>query len=194
MVLRNILPGSPAEKAGLKPGDILIAFNGKPIQGPRALVRQLASTAVGAKVEIKVLRDQKEQLISVTLEEQPTGFKPGAPQPSQIPPALPAPQLQQPLSPTQAHPLVGVSVSVIPADVRANYPENVQGVWVKSIEKATPSASVLQPGDVIEQINGQAVEDVSKFAQITASLKQGSAVILSIARGKVRFFAVVQAR
>ena len=194
VVLRNILPGSPAEKAGLKPGDILIAFNGKPIQGPRALVRQLASTAVGAKVEIKVLRDQKEQLISVTLEEQPTGFKPGAPQPSQIPPALPAPQLQQPLSPTQAHPLVGVSVSVIPADVRANYPENVQGVWVKSIEKATPSASVLQPGDVIEQINGQAVEDVSKFAQITASLKQGSAVILSIARGKVRFFAVVQAR
>jgi len=191
VVLRNILPGSPAEKAGLKPGDILIAFNGKPIQGPRGLVRQLAATAVGAKVEIKVFRDQKEQLITVTLEEQPVGFKPGAPQPS---PSTPPPQPQQPTPPTQGNPLTGISIGAIPPDQRANYPENVQGVFVKTLIPATPAASVLQPGDVIEQINGQAVEDAAKFAQITASLKPGSAVILSIARGKVRFFVVVQAR
>ncbi|MEI6560976.1 MAG: trypsin-like peptidase domain-containing protein [Verrucomicrobiota bacterium] len=80
VVVRSITPGSPAQKAGLQPGDVLVAINGKPIQGARDLVRQIASAAVGSKVEIKVIRDKQEQTLTVTIEEQPAGFKIGPPQ------------------------------------------------------------------------------------------------------------------
>ena len=53
VVVRSITPGSPAQKAGLQPGDILVAINGQPIKGARDLVRQIASAAVGSKVEIQ---------------------------------------------------------------------------------------------------------------------------------------------
>ena len=189
VVIRSILPGSPAEKSGLKPGDILTAFNGRPITGARDLVRQLAAATTGSKAEIRIIRAGKEQTLAVTLEEQPAGFKMGPPQP-QPSPSLPAPQ---PTLPAPGNPLAGISVGEIPADQKSNYPENVRGVLVMAISQEAVAAKTLQPGDVIEQINGQPVENPERFAQITSGLKPGTPVVISIARGKLRAFAVVRA-
>lgn len=187
VVVRDVTPGSPAEKAGIKAGDILVEFNGKAISAGPDLVRQISSVPVGATAKIKVIRDTKELALSVTIEEQPAGFKIGPPRQQQ-----PSPQQPNPVMPSS--PLAGISVGNIPQDRLADYPENVQGVLVTKVDPQAAAANTLQPGDVIEQINGQSVASPGEFLQLAASLKPGKNVVLSIARGKTRSFVVISAR
>jgi putative serine protease PepD len=64
---RGILPGSPAEKAGLRGGDIVIALDGKPISGPEELIVSVRSKNVGDVVTITYKRNGVERTVSVTL-------------------------------------------------------------------------------------------------------------------------------
>ena len=195
VVVRSVTPGSPAEKAGLIPGDVVVAFNGKPIQSARDLVRQVASASVGSRTPIQIIRNQKAQTLTVTIEEQPAGFKIGPPQqvPQPLPQQIPQ-QTPQPGAILPNNPLSGLSVATIPPDQRANYPENVQGVLVTAVDPQAPAVSVLQPGDVIEQVNAQPVATPAEFLQAASALRPGRDVVLSIARGKTRSFVVVSAR
>jgi serine protease Do len=184
-LVQGITQGSPAEKGGLKPGDVLIAFNGKAIKGPRDLVRQINSATVGGKVELKLIRDRKELTLTVVIEEKPVDLNLGATQ-------QPAPS-QQPATPQPSgNPLSGVTVSLIPQELLANYPENVQGVLVTALAPQSPASLALQPGDVVEQINGQPVATLEEFQRLASTLGPGKNAVLSIARGKVRLFVVVR--
>ncbi|MDD5349685.1 MAG: trypsin-like peptidase domain-containing protein [Chthoniobacteraceae bacterium] len=187
-VVQLVYAGSPAQKAGVQPGDILLAFNGKPIKDPRDLTRQVAAVSVGSTVEIKGLRAGKEQAFRVTLENRPATLQPNAGTPAPQP--SPVPSAPGRLAP--GNPLAGVSVTEIPAGQRAAYPGNVQGVYVAAVDGQTAAARVLQPGDVIEQINGQPVPTPEAFRQLAAGIPPGKAVLLSLARGKIRSFAVIQ--
>lgn len=194
-VVQLVYAGSPAQKAGLASGDILLALNGKPIKDARDLMRQVAALAAGSTVEIKGLRAGKEQTFRVTLENRPASIQPHA-----VPPASPAPQPTVSATPgasgqaVPANPLAGVSVSDIPDERRAGYPGNVQGVYVTAVDGQAAAARVLQAGDVIEQVNGQPAPTPDAFRQLAAALPAGKAVLLSIARGKTRSFAVLQVR
>jgi putative serine protease PepD len=64
---RGILPGSPAEKAGLRSGDIVIALDGKPISGPEELIVGVRSKNVGDVVTVTYKRNGVEKTVSVTL-------------------------------------------------------------------------------------------------------------------------------
>ena len=196
-VIREITPGSPAQKAGLQPGDVLIGFNGKAIKDSRDLVRQVSAAQVGSKVELKIIRNQKEQTVALTLEEQPAGFKIGTPQAPQTPPQAPLTPKPQPKTPPSGaipagNPLAGVTVEMIPPERLPQYPGNVRGVMVAAIDATAPGASVLRPGDVIEQVNGQPVTDLAEFQKLASNLPPGRAALLSIARGKLRSFVVIQ--
>ena len=68
-LVAEVNPGSPAEKAGIKRGDIIIEFNGHPIQEMNDLPRLVADTAPGTKASVKVLRDGKEKTFNVTVSE-----------------------------------------------------------------------------------------------------------------------------
>ena len=193
VLVRSITPGSPAQKGGLQPGDILVAINGKPIKGARDLVRQIASASVGSKVEIKTLRDKQEQIIPITIEEQPAGFKIGPP--PQQPQPTPQPQPpQQPGAVVPVNPLAGITVANIPQEHLPDYPDNVQGVWVTKVDPKAPAANVLQSGDVIEQINGQPVVSPGDFGKVAEALQPSRPVLLGIARGKVRSFVIIQSQ
>jgi serine protease Do len=63
--------GSPAEKAGLKEGDVITLFGGKPVQGVEDLITRIMQTPPGTKVDVKLLRGGKEQALSVTVAERP---------------------------------------------------------------------------------------------------------------------------
>jgi putative serine protease PepD len=64
---RGILPGSPAEKAGLRSGDLVIALDGKPINGPEELIVTVRSKNVGDVIRLTYVRDGKEKTVSLTL-------------------------------------------------------------------------------------------------------------------------------
>ncbi|MCC6547805.1 PDZ domain-containing protein [Candidatus Sumerlaeota bacterium] len=69
--IKGVTPNSAAEEAGLKEGDLVIGLNGKEILTSDDLSSRIAKMAVGDKVELKILRDEKEQTISATLKARP---------------------------------------------------------------------------------------------------------------------------
>src|SRR5205807_249797 len=72
VVVSDIVPKSPAEKAGLKAGDVITEFNGKPVQDSRHLKLQVSQTAPGTTVPLKVLRDGKSRTFDVAVKELPS--------------------------------------------------------------------------------------------------------------------------
>ena len=189
----NISPGSPAEKAGLKPGDIVTAFNGKPVKSIRDLFRDVSETAVNSRVEIRFLRDKKPQTVTATIAEQPAGFTAGGATPPGTIPQTPTPPPTPGTLPA-GNPLAGIEVAPIPAERRAEFPPNTRGVMVTEVDPAAPAANSLQPGDVIEEIVRQPVENPADFARIARSLQTGQRAMLSICRGKMRAFVVVPSK
>jgi len=71
----QVLPGSPARKAGLKERDIIRKVNGKPVRGPEEFRKMISARKAGEKVKLQVLRRGKELSVTVTLGERPPEFK-----------------------------------------------------------------------------------------------------------------------
>ena len=70
VLVEAVGPDSPAEKGGIRHGDIIVEFNGKPVQGTSDLMFTVAETAVGASVKIKVVRNRKVKELNVKLEKR----------------------------------------------------------------------------------------------------------------------------
>jgi serine protease Do len=82
-MIAEVTPGSPGERAGLKPGDIVTEFDGKSVTDSRHLQLMVAEKPPGSQVKMKILRDGKEQTITVQLGELPTEIASHATQPSE---------------------------------------------------------------------------------------------------------------
>src|SRR5262249_3190471 len=74
ILISKVTEGTPAARAGLKDGDVLTAIGGKPAKDPRDLQQTVAELPLGKAVDLTILRDGKEQTVSVTIEEQPKNF------------------------------------------------------------------------------------------------------------------------
>src|SRR5262245_37144682 len=74
VLVTNVEANSPAEKAGIRSNDIILQFNKQDVAGVLQLTRMVRETPVGRNVEVKVLRDNREQAFQVTTEQAPSGF------------------------------------------------------------------------------------------------------------------------
>ena len=194
----RVTTGSPAEKAAIQPGDIIQKFNHKPVNDFQDLRRSVAEVDADTTVPIELLRNGKKLSVNAQIAERP----PGA-QLSQMPP-LQTPSLRPGLRSPGMHPapgadadsLQGVQVAdLVPALTRSmNLPRDVQGVIVSEVEPGTPAAEKLQPGDVIEQIDQQAVASVADFGKLVRALPQGLPVVLSVLRERTRTLVVLTDR
>ncbi len=192
-LVADVLPGSPAERAGLKPGDVIRSFNGQAIDDPMALRARLAATGVGAKVQLGLIREGKETTVAAEIAEAPSDFAIG---PQTAPPA-PQPSLRTPdaapsaPSASPANVLAGVQVGAIPPTVRDALPENVRGVLVTQLQPDSPAAEKLLVGDVIEEFNNRPIRSVEDFDRYVQALGPQDRAVLYIARGRSRSFVVV---
>lgn len=189
-LLEKVLPGSPAEEAGLQPGDVITKFDGRDIRDFNDLRKRVADAKIGGKIELEVVRDGRPQTFPVTIVEM---RRPGAGMPLPAPPqgnVVPQP-LPSPAASDNA--LSGVEVrEITPALVRRHrLPENIQGVIVQSVFPGSPAEGVLQPGDAIEQVGGTPVVSVQDYLRAAASVPPEERVILLLSRGRVRSFEVV---
>ncbi len=156
--------GSPAEKAGLKAGDVVIAVNGQPIKDARALAEKISAASPGDKVQLTVLRDGQNQTLNVTLAQMPeqqAGTE-GEQQQQQEQPA------------TEPH----LGLSLAPAkDVRGSGGE---GVVVLNVDPSGPAAQDgVQSGDVILAAGGKPVQTPADVRQaINENRSQGRHSIL----------------
>lgn len=220
VVVAEVTPNSPAQKAGVKSGDVIVKFNGREIADPQELRNRVAEVDVGNKAEIVVRRGNQDSTLTAEITERPADFAATRQQqlPQQMQPNIPAPpQPMRPPSSSQpqnpgngnggsnsivpapnrggatavGNVLSGVQVGEIPPDHEDDLPPNVHGVMVMDIDENSPAAESLQQGDVIEEINREPVNSVADYNRIVQKLAPNEKQMLFIARGKTRSFVVI---
>src|SRR5205809_1715813 len=190
----EVVSGSPAEQAGLQPGDVIRKFDGREVQNLRALRSLVAQTELNKNVELEVLREGKPLKVTTQIKEQPVDY-----QTTGVLPRGNQPQAQNPRQPSDeeqaSSPLASIRVEELTPEMASqlDLPANVRGVLVASVDPDSGAAE-LQKGDVIEEINQQPVTSVSDYNKIAASLDPSQPQVLSVCRHRICSFLVLRPR
>jgi serine protease Do len=155
----SVSPESPAEKAGLKEGDVVVNFNGKAVHDSRQLKLAVAETKPDSKVPVQVMRDGDVRTVDVAIGQLP-GTEKLAKADNE--------------NGQETGTLKGVGVSDLDSQVRDQFkiPHNIQGAVVTEVQPDSPAAEAgLKPGDVIESINRKPVKDAQQAVQLTENAK-----------------------
>jgi serine protease Do len=170
-LIATVDPGSPADKAGLKAGDVVLAFNGQPIDEPNKLPRLVAATKPGTTATLKIWRDGKAEEVKFTAAELVAESKP-------------VKQLQE----KGAKPnRLGLVVSELPPAQRRQL-----GVeYGLVVEAADASRSPLRPGDVIVGVGRDTIKSLEDFNRLIGEQKDGDTVALLVRRGEATVYVPV---
>ena len=172
----DVTPNSPASRANLKNGDIILEINGQPVDDANQLRLKIGNLEPNANVNLKVLRDGKTQDVAVQLGE------------------FPSKEERASAGEHSESGLEGVSVSNLTSETaqELKLPESTKGVVVDEVSPASRAADAgLQSGDVIQEVNHQAVKTVKDFRQAVSTSKKDAPVLLLVARdGGTMFLAV----
>jgi serine protease Do len=174
VLVGNVIKDSPAERGGMKPGDIIQEFNGRKIGGVHQLQREVAQSSVGSPARLKVLREKQPMRLTIVLGEQPTDVvaaEPGS-------------------TPAEAAERFGLTVQDLTSELRNQLRLNtVDGVMVSSVDEAGPAARAsIRPGDVITEANREPVKSTRDFSRILGQMRRGQNLLLLVRRdGNSRF-------
>ena len=177
-LVADVTKGGPAEKAGLRSGDVIVSFDGKDVSDEHDLPQIVASTKPGKNVEVTVIRDGKEGKIPVTIAEM---------EPESGQTHAGGPDLSKGL---------GLTVQDITPEVARHLDiENRKGVLVSSVESGSPAEDAgFREGDVIRAINRISVKDSREFEQLMMKVKEEKTVLFLVERGEGRIFLAVKNR
>ena len=178
VLVSDVIRKSAAEEAGIKYGDVIIEFNGKPVIDPNQLKIIVGQVRPGDSATVKVLRDGKEKSFKVTLKETKDQD-----------------QNVESDNPNTAgeDALDGVVVTDIDAAARAQLrlPANLKGALVMQIEEGTAAAEAgLREGDVIVEIDNKAIRTAEDAVNATKGLKNAEIVLRVYSRGGFHYLTV----
>ncbi len=180
-LLADVSSGSPAEKAGLKTGDVITKVNGMEIRDARHLLLSVAQLTPDTKVAIDYLRDGKPATTTATLgrrSEDATASDESAPA-------------------KDVGVLNGVGVTDITAQVREqlDIPANVKGAIITSVEADSPSARQgLREGDVIIELNRRPVKDANEAVKLSEEIKGPKVTVLVWRQGRTSFLVIDESK
>ena len=173
--VRGVEDGSPAAKAGVEPGDVIVRFDGKAVEKSADLPRLVGNTAPGTTATLTVWRRGANKDLRITV---------AALEPEQVAKAEVVPE------PSQAGQSLGLTVRDLSADERRE--RKVQGgVLVTAVEGGAARAGV-QEGDVIVTLGNQAVAGVRDFNRVVAALDPNRPVSVMIRRGDWAQYALIR--
>ena len=175
-LVSQVTPGGPADKAGIKEGDVIVNFDGRRVDDSHDLPRLVASTAVGKTATIRVLRDGKEIALQAKIvemeEEKLAEGKSVGPQSLGITVQNLTPQIAQKLGLKKA-----------------------EGIVITAVEPGSPAEEAsLRIGDVILSVNQKPVKDVVDFEGMIEKAKKGDTVLLLVQKGQNALFVAVKLR
>jgi len=166
VIITRITDDSPAEKAKLEVGDLILTIDGKSVVGVREMTRTLAEKAIGKPVKLAIVRDGRTREVSVTLAE----LKDDVDTAVQTAPDTAANSND-----------LGAELSPVDYDVRRRYgiSKDISGVVVTSVSPRGRAYNKLRRGDVIIEVNFQTVSSVTDtLAKVKAGLANPSTPIL----------------
>ena len=202
--ISRVTEGSPADKAGLKKGDVIVQFEGEPVTSTRKLFRLIGEAAPEQTVRLTISRGGAEQQVSVKLGQHEDAsralgaltpelrdrlFQPRTPQVRVTPPNIPnAPNAPQVFSYGFGNNRrVGITTTQLTKQL-ADYfgVGDGQGILITSVGENSPASKAgLRAGDVITEVNGEKVENAGDFTR-ALNRKDDGEVTLTIIRSKSR--------
>jgi serine protease Do len=174
------VPSGPAATAGIEPGDVIIEFNGKAVNRSDDLPQIVAATAPGTTVPVKVIRDGKERTFNVRVEELSLDAE-----------ANRQSDATSPGGDTGAG--FGITLNNVTPEMARQFelPASTRGAVVTDIDPDSPAARVLQPGDVILEVNRNPVSNAGEASTALRAVPSGRAVgLLILRRGQEQFVTV----
>jgi serine protease Do len=176
-VLTEVTPKSPAAKAGLESGDVVLEFNGKPVRDARHFRLEVARSKPGEAVSVKIRRDGATKTIKVTPKERPDRM-----------------ELGQDAAPKEEEgTLNGVGVGDLTREARREHGirDSVKGVLVTDVEQDCKAWEAgLRPGDVILEINKEAVSTADQAVKLTENPKDKTTLLKVWSHGATKFLVV----
>ena len=178
-IVSDVTAGGAADKAGLKVGDVLLTYQGRPVIDSNTLRNEVAATKPGTAVKLEVLRDGRKREITATLDEM-TAARGGNRGDGEGERSGRYGMTVEPLTPETA--------------ARLNVDRSVKGVVITAVDPASPAAAAgLRTGDVIQQVNGKSVDDAGDVRDALDG-NAGKPSVLLVTRGEATIFIPLRAR
>lgn len=174
-LIADVSPDSPASKAGLQRGDVVLKLNGQDVNGPDDLSVHISELAPGTVAHLQIFRNGQNKDVDVTLGEAPE--KNPTSKSSQTAPSA----------------LKGLQVQNLTSDIarQLNLPAGETGVVVSEVDPSSAAAEAgIQRGDVIQEVNREPVHNVEQYRQALAANKNAS-ILLLINRAGTTHYVVV---
>jgi Do/DeqQ family serine protease len=165
-LVTQVVPDSAADKAGIQEGDVITSVNGEAIDTIRDLVTRIGLMQIGDEVTIELVRDGEAMTVSSEV---------GDPMKSSV-------------QAEELHPkLAGARFSEL--DERSPLFGRVEGVLVEDVERGSPAARNLRPGDVITSVNRQ---PVTNLRELSEAVSDADALVLNLRRGDSSMFVLIR--
>ncbi len=173
-LVADVVKESPADKGGVKAGDIILEFDGKQVHEMNELPRLVAATTAGRKVPLKVLRDGKKLELTVLIERLKDGAVVGS----------------------QSHgaDLLGITVRELTKELASQLgvPE-VKGVIVAEVKEGSSAEEAgIVKGDIVREVDGLKVATVADFEKALAAHKKGALMRLLLRRGELSLYVAMK--
>ncbi|UCF69936.1 MAG: DegQ family serine endoprotease [candidate division WOR-3 bacterium] len=173
VLISDVVDNTPASRAGIKAGDVITEFDGKPVREMASFRITVASTSIGKTVKIKVVRDGKPKELKVKIGEMPE-----TPTRDEIP--------------EQEHELGLRVIELSDPDAGPFQPSATKGVLVTDITSGTPADKAgFAVGDVIMAIGGKDTPNLAAYRKTVSELKKGKPVIFHVQRGERKLYIAV---
>jgi serine protease Do len=174
VMVSEIFPGDPADKAGIRTRDIILDVNGQKIETSRELTRIIAGFHVGEKVKIKVLRDGKEKLFTVKIAKREQE------------------KIASHSIPNKEQEAFGIRVSnLTPQIARELNLQGTEGVVVTGVQPNSQGEDKgIKTRDIIKEIDHQSINTVDDYENAIRKVKKGDIVSMFIKRANSGFFVI----
>ena len=180
-LVSDIVKGSPAAKAGIARGDIIVGFNGKEVKDVSSLRNLVSQSKAGSSITLKILRAGKELSAEVNIVELPREVAEVVPEP--VPEEV------------ETKVLTGLAVMDLSKEIirQLGFNREEKGVVVVRVEPGSAADDAeIKKGDIIKEINRREIDNLSTYNRVLTSLKRNESLLLFINRGGKRFYVILK--
>jgi serine protease Do len=162
-LVAQVIPDSPAQKAGLKQGDVIVKFNGEPVDAIVPFRNKIAMTVPGTSVELTIIREGKEKVFPVTIEKIPSAEQVASTRPEGVD-------------------KLGLTVVTLTKEIADQYGyQGEKGIMVTQVDPGSIAARAgIRPGILVQEVNHKRIRDTNEFKQAVA----GKTTVLLLIKDK----------
>jgi serine protease Do len=180
-LVSDVAKDSPAAKAGIMRGDVILEFNGKQVKDVSSLRNMVAQSKSGTEISMKVLRAGREFTVKIFITELPRETAEITNE--QIP------------SESESKILTGLTVMDLSKEInrQLGFSKGERGVVVVRVEPGSPADEAeMKKGDIIKEIDKREINNLNDYTRIASNIKRNSSVLLFVNRGGKKFYVILK--